>query len=141
MKNDLIELYSGYLSSSGKTTATSVSEFLGNVCSHDQFTRLLSNNELTSRDFCFYVKPIVRQVECSGGVLIFADTIQEKQFSKENALNNWRFDHTKYPIVKGISLLNAHYHGGAASVPVAGKLIEKITLYTVSSEPKSIWPG
>ena len=126
MKNDLIELYCGYLSSSGKTTATSVSELSGNVCSHD---------------FCLYVKPIVRQVECSGEVLIFADTIQEKQFSKENALNSWRFDHTKYPTVKGINLLNAHYRGGAASVPVAGKLIEKITLYTVSSEPKSIWPG
>ena len=125
MKNDLIELYCGYLSSSGKTTATSVSELLGNVCSHEQFTRLLS--------------PIVRQVECSGEVLIFADTIQEKQFSKENALNSWRFDHTKYSTVKGINLPNAHYRGGA--VPVAGKLIGKITLYTDSSEPKSIWSG
>lgn len=141
MKNDLTELYSGYLSSSGKTTATGVSEFLGNVCSHDQFTRLPSNNELTSRDFCFYVKPIVRQVEYSGGVLIFADTIQEKQFSKENALNTWHFDHTKNRTVKGITLLNAHYHGAAASIPVAGKLSEKNTLYTDSSEPKSIWPG
>ena len=138
MKNDLIELYFGYLSSSGRTTATGVSELLGNVCSHDHFTRLLSNNDFTSRDFCFYVKPIVRQVECSGGVLIFADTFQEKQFSKENALNTWHFDHTKNPIFKGINLPNAHDHGGAASIPVAGKLIEKNTLYTDSSEPKSI---
>ena len=141
MKNDLIKLYCGYLSSSGKTTATSVSELSGNVCSHEQFTRLLSSDELTSGDFGLYVKPIVRQVECSGEVLIFADTIQEKQFSKENALNSWRFDHTKYPTVKGINLLNARYRGGAVSVPVAGKLIDKITLYTDSSEPKSIWPG
>ena len=86
MKNDLIELYSDYLlSSSGKTTATGVSELLDNVYSHDQFTRLLSNNEFTSRDLWLYVKPVVRQVECSDGVLIFDDTIQEKQFTKENA--------------------------------------------------------
>ncbi|USE34312.1 transposase [Endozoicomonas sp. SCSIO W0465] len=131
MKNDLIELYSDYLlSSSGKTTATGVSELLDNVYSHDQFTRLLSNNEFTSRDLWLYVKPVVRQVECSDGVLIFDDTIQEKQFSKENALNTWHFDHTKNRTVKGINLLNAHYHAGDASIPVAYKLIEKTILYT-----------
>ena len=131
MKNDLIELYSDYLlSSSGKTTVTGVSELLDNVYSHDQFTRLLSNNEFTSRDLWLYVKPVVRQVECSDGVLIFDDTIQEKQFTKENALNTWHFDHTKNRTVKGINLLNAHYHAGDASIPVAYKLIEKTILYT-----------
>ena len=79
MKNDLIELYSDYLlSSSGKTTETIASELLDNAYSYDQFTRLLSNNEFASRDLWLYVKPIVRQVECSDGVLIFDDTIQEK---------------------------------------------------------------
>ena len=98
MKNDLIELYSDYLLSSfGKTTATGVSELLYNVYSHDQFTRLLSNNEFTS---------------------------------KENALNTWHFDHTKNRTVKGINLLNAHYHAGNASIPVAYKLIEKTIQYT-----------
>ena len=50
IKNDLIELYSDYLLSSfGKTTATGVAELLDNAYSHDQFTRLLSTNEFTSR--------------------------------------------------------------------------------------------
>ena len=131
MKNDLIELYSDYLLSSfGKTTATGVSELLDNVYSHDQFTRLLSNNEFTSKDLWLYAKAIVRQVECSDGVLIFDDTIQEKQYSKENALKTWHFDHTKNRTVKGINLLNAHYHAGNACIPVAYKLIEKTIQYT-----------
>ena len=76
MKNDLIELYSDYLLSSfGKNTATGVSELLDNTYSHDQFTRLLSNNEFTRKDLWLYAKTIVRQVECSDGVLIFDDTI------------------------------------------------------------------
>ncbi|USE37520.1 transposase [Endozoicomonas sp. SCSIO W0465] len=32
--------------------------------------------------------------------------------------------------MKGINLLNAHYHAGDASIPVAYKLIEKTILYT-----------
>ena len=131
MKNNHIELYSDYLlPSSGKSTATGVSELLDNVYSHDQFTRLLSNNEFTSRDLWLYVKPIVRQAVCSDGVLIFDDTIQEKQFSKENALSTWHFDHTKNRTANGINLLNAHYHAGDASIPVVNQLIEKTILYT-----------
>lgn len=131
MKNDLIELYSDYLLSSfGKTTATGVAELLDNAYSHDQFTRLLSTNEFTSRSLWLRVKSFVRQIEDKDGVLIFDDTIQEKPFSKENALNTWHFDHTKNRTVKGINLLNAHYHADDASLPVAYQLVEKTIQYT-----------
>ena len=131
MNNHLIELYSDYLLSSfGKTTATGLSELLDDAYSHDQFTRLLSTNQFTSRTLWQYVKPVVRQFEREDGVLIFDDTIQEKPYSKENALNTYHFDHTKNRTVKGINLLNAHYHAGESSVPVAYELIEKTIQYT-----------
>ena len=63
------------------------------------------------------------------GVLIFDDTIEES-FNKENTLNTWHFDHTKNRMVKGINLLNAHYHAGEASIPVAYQLVEKPIQYT-----------
>ena len=55
---------------------------------------------------------MVRQIEQPDGVLIFDDTIQEKPFSKENALISWHFDHTKNRTVKGINLLNCVCHAG-----------------------------
>ena len=131
MKNDLIDLYSDYLLSSfGKTTATGAAELLDGAYSHDQFTRLLSTNDFSSRTLWQFVKPTVRQIERSDGVLIFDDTIQEKPYSRENALNTWHFDHTKNRTVKGINLLNAFYHASEASIPVAYRLVEKPIQYT-----------
>lgn len=131
MNNDLIELYSDYLLASfGKATATGISGLLDEAYSHDQFTRLLSTNEFTSCTLWQYIKSVVRQVERDDGVLIFDDTIQEKPYSRENALNTYHFDHTKNRTVKGINLLNAHYHAGGASIPVAYELIEKTIQYT-----------
>lgn len=137
MKQDLIELYSDYLLSSyGQTTATGLSQLLDGAFSHDQVTRMLSRNEFTSQTLWRLVKPVVRQIEESAGVLIFDDTIQEKPYSKENALISWHFDHTKNRSVKGINLLNCLYHAGGASIPVAYQLIEKTIEYTDSKTGK-----
>ena len=76
------------------------------------------------------MKSVVREVERADGVLIFDDTIEEKSFSTQNTLNTWHFDHTKNRMVKGINLLNAHYHAGKASIPVAYQLVEKPIQYT-----------
>ena len=65
----------------------------------------------------------MRQIESDDGVLIFDDTVQEKQFSNENELITWHFDHTVGRLVKGINLLNCIYHSGQSSIPVALKLI------------------
>ena len=126
MRNDLIELYSDYLLSSyGKTTATGLSDLLDGAYSHDQFSRLLSSNDFSSQTLWKFVKPVVREIESPDGVLIFDDTIQEKPYSRENDLITWHFDHTKNRTVKGINLLNALYHAGEASTPVAYEVIEK----------------
>ncbi|USE39120.1 transposase [Endozoicomonas sp. SCSIO W0465] len=131
MKKELFELYSDYLLSSfGKTTATQLSSLVDGAYSHDQITRLLSRNHFDSKTLWQYVKPVVRQVEKNDGVLIVDDTIQEKQYSDENDLIAWHFDHVFGRSVKGINLLNLVYHVGDISLPVAYQLIEKPIQYT-----------
>ena len=91
--------------------------------SHDQITRLLSKQEFTSKHLWKEVKPTVRQVECEDVCLIFDDTIQEKQWTDENEIMCWHYDHCEGRTVKGINLLNALYHSGAVSIPVAFEVI------------------
>jgi hypothetical protein len=51
------------ISSFGKTTAIGISELLNGAYSHDQFTRLLSNNSFDSSHLWKLVKSKVREVE------------------------------------------------------------------------------
>jgi len=51
--------------------------------------------------------------------MIFDDTIQEKAWTDENEVVCWHYDHCKGRTVKGINLLNALYHNGEVSIPVA----------------------
>ena len=47
----VLDLYTDYLlSSSGKTTATGLSQLLDGDLSHDKISRLLSGNDFTSKD-------------------------------------------------------------------------------------------
>ena len=93
--------------------------------SHDQLTRYLSAREYTSKDLWGEVKVTVRQIEQEGGCLIFDDTIQEKAWTDENEIMCWHYDHCKGRSVKGINLLNALYHGGGVSIPVAFEVVRK----------------
>ena len=67
----------------------------------------------------------MRQVEREAGCLIFDDTIQEKEWTDENEIMCWHYDHSKGRAVKGINVLNALYHSGEVSVPVAFEVIRK----------------
>ena len=58
------------------------------------------------------VKPVVRQIEAEDGVLIFDDTIAEKEWTDESDLICWHYDHCKIRSVKGINLLTALYFSG-----------------------------
>jgi Transposase DDE domain len=125
MKNEL-ELYTDYLiSRSGFTTATGLSETLDGAVSHDQITRRLSERLYTSKDLWQEVKPTVREIEKEDGVLIFDDTINEKAWTDENEIMCWHYDHCKRRSVRGINLLNALYHAGEVSIPVAFEVIRK----------------
>lgn len=121
-----LELYTDYLISNyGYATATGLSAMVHGAVSHDKITRFLSEREYTSKDLWLEVKSAVRQIEREDGVLIFDDTICEKMWTDENEVVCWHYDHTKGRLVKGINLLNALYHNGGVSIPVAFEVVNK----------------
>ncbi len=126
MKSKELELYSDFLiANSGQATATGLAEVLGQAVSHDPITRFLSEREYTSKDLWRAVKAKVREIERDDGCLIFDDTIQEKAWTDKNDIICWHFDHSKGRSVKGLNLLNALYHTGGISLPVAFEIVKK----------------
>ena len=94
MKKADLDLYTDYLLSTfGAATATGLSAMVEGEVSHDRVTRFLSGHDFTSKDFWQHVKPVVRSIENSEGVLIFDDTIQQKAWTDENELMCWHYDH------------------------------------------------
>jgi hypothetical protein len=105
----LLDLYTDYLLSSfGATTATGLSHLVPEV-SHDQITRMLSQQPLSDRDLWKLIKPQVRAIESQEGVLIIDDSVEEKPYTDESELISWHYDHSKGRVVKGINLLLALY--------------------------------
>lgn len=127
MKTNHLELYTDYLmvNAAGHATATGLSAMMEGEITHDQITRLLSKQEFTSKDLWKEVKSTVRQVESEDACLIFDDTIQEKQWTDENEIICWHYDHCAGHNVKGVNLLNALYYTGDISIPVAFEVIRK----------------
>ena len=126
MKKAELELYTDYLISTfGSATATGLSAMVDGDVSHDHVTRFLSERQYTSKDLWLQVKSTVRQIERDDGVLIFDDSIQEKAWTDENEMMCWHFDHCSGRTVRGINLLNALYHSGEVSIPVAFEVIRK----------------
>jgi hypothetical protein len=130
MNKQHLELYTDYLLSTfGYATATGLSRMVEGHVTHDQITRFLSAEELTSKDLWILVKPTVREVEQDEAVLIFDDTIQEKPYTDENEMMCWHYDHTKGRAVQGFNLLNCLYHVNGIDIPVAFELIKKPVQY------------
>lgn len=130
MKTKHFDLYTDYLiSTAGYATATGLSAMLDGDLSHDQITRFLSERQYASKDLWREIKPVVRQIEKEEGYLIFDDTIQEKAWTDENEVVCWHYDHCQGRTVKGINLLNALYHNGEVSLPVAFEVIRKPLLF------------
>ena len=131
MKNTLLDLYTDYLLCAfNQATATGLSSMVDGEVSHDQISRFLSNHEFTSLDLWLYVKSTVKEIAADDGVLIFDDTIQEKNWTDENDLVCWHFDHCKNRSVKGINILNAVYHASGSSIPVGYDLVTKPILFS-----------
>lgn len=126
--NPLQDLYSDYLLASfEQTTATGLSTLLEGEISHDQITRMLFAEHLSSRHLWMSVKPLAHTSD--DAALIFDDSILEKPFTDENALNCWHWDHSQNRTVKGINLLSAFYHSSPSKdteplrIPVGYELI------------------
>ena len=131
MNKDLLDLYTDYLiCSSEQTTATQLSRMLDGHVSHDQVTRFLSSQSFTDKDLWKLVKPTLRSIESEEhGVLIFDDTIIEKQWTDENEIICYHFDHSKGRSVKGINLLNLIYHHNGISLPLSFHIVKKPISY------------
>lgn len=126
MSKATLDLYSDYLLSSfGAATATGLSNVLSGVVSHDQITRWLAGSEKTSADLWQSVKPLVREMQSSQGVVVVDDSIVEKPHSDESELICWHYDHSQGRNVKGINFLTALYCSQEVNLPVAYALVRK----------------
>jgi hypothetical protein len=127
MDKQLLDIYTDYLISSfSRATATGLSELTDGDVSHDKVTRFLSASDYTSENLWLLVKPEIRRLESDeDGVIIFDDTICEKNYTDENEIICWHFDHSKGRSIKGINLLNCIYNINDISIPVAFEIIAK----------------
>lgn len=130
MKKAILDLYSDYLLSSfGQVTATGLSRLLAGEVSHDQVTRTLADEKLTSKAWWRVVKPFVRQIERVDGVLIIDDSIIEKPYTDENEIICWHYDHAKGRTVKGLNLITTLYCSQDVALPVAFAIVAKTETY------------
>ena len=130
MNYQILDLYSDYLLSSfGQTTATGLARLVDGEISHDQITRMLGSEKLTSKAWWQLVKPQVRQIEREDGVMIMDDSIAEKPYTDENDIICWHYDHAKGMTVKGINFMTALYEAQGIVLPVAFELVAKTETY------------
>ena len=130
MQEKLLDLYTDYLISSfGQVTATGLARLLDGEVSHDQITRFLASEPKRSADLWRIAKPLVRSIESDSGVIVIDDSIEEKEYTDENELVCWHWDHSKGRNVKGINFLSALYVTDQGAVPVAFDLVAKIEAY------------
>ncbi len=80
-----LELYSDCLicNAASYATATGLSAMIDGDVSHDQITRFLSAEKQSSKELWLKVKSVVREIEAEDGVLIFDDTIAEKEWTDQ----------------------------------------------------------
>jgi hypothetical protein len=130
MNYQILDLYSDYLLSSfGQTTATGLSKLVDGAISHDQVTRMLASEKLTSKTWWQLVKAQVRQMEREDGVMIIDDSIVEKPYTDENEIICWHYDHAKGQTVKGINFVTTLYEAQGIALPVAFELVAKRDVY------------
>lgn len=138
---EIIDIYSDYLISSfGQTTGTGMAALLEGSLSHDQIQRALSKERFGSAELWRVVKPYIRQIESSEGLLIVDDSIAEKPYSDENEIICWHWDHSKQRLVKGINFVSLVYHqpvGQALTLPLGYQLIAKTEEYVDAKDGKT----
>ena len=135
---ELLDLYSDYLISwFGQTTGTGMAQLLDGKVSHDRIQRLLSKQDFTAADLWQVVKPHVRAIEQSDGVLIIDDSIAEKPYTDENDIVCWHYDHAQDRQVKGINFLSALYHAQGVSLPIGFRVVAKTEPYTDKKDGKA----
>lgn len=143
--DNILDIYTDYLiSSTSQISATGLSRLLDGEISHDQITRFLNTREFSSKTLWQAVKPFVRTHESTDAFLIFDDCVAEKQYTDENELISWHWDHAKGRAVKGINILTAFYVTQKSSIdpvicsPVLFELVLKTLLFCVVKTRKEV---
>ncbi|MDR0628162.1 MAG: transposase [Treponema sp.] len=141
MGGDILDLYSDYLLiSTGKTTATGLSEPVDGAVSHDQISRFLAGEELNGKLLWLKTKKLIRHYENGEGCLIFDDTIVEKAYMDENEIICRYYNHSKGRNVKGINILTAFYTAeneyGKLQTPIDYQIVSKTKIETDSKTGK-----
>jgi hypothetical protein len=128
--NNLTDLYTEYLIvSPTQTTATGFSRMVDHAISHDEVTRLLGSGNISSKQLWEYVKPMCHEIQSKEGVLIIDDSVEEKQYTDQNELINWHFDHCQGRCIKGVNFVSAIYHNKGMSLPVCVEFVKKTKPY------------
>jgi hypothetical protein len=97
--------------------------------SHDQVSRMLASPKMTSKDWWLMVKPEVRKIERTDGLMIIDDSIVEKAYTDENEIICWHWDHSKDRNVKGINFITTMYYVQEVAFPVAFEIVSKTEKY------------
>ena len=130
MNKEILDLYTDYLISSfGQTTATGLSKLMKGEISHDQVSRMLSSPKMRSKDWWRMVKPQVRKIQQSDGLIIIDDSILEKAYTDENEIICWHYDHSKGRPLKGINFITTLYYAQGVALPVAFEIVSKTEHY------------
>jgi DDE superfamily endonuclease len=121
-----LDLYTDYLLSSfGQTTATGLSRLTDGAVGHDAVTDLLNRLQGDNRTLWQHVKPLIRQIQQSDGVLVVDDSIAHKPHSDENGLITTHYDHTSGQYVRGINFVSLLYQTGKGQCPLSFELVIK----------------
>lgn len=71
------------------------------------------------------VKKTLREDELDDGIICIDDTVEEKQYTDENEVICYHFDHTKGRSIKGVNMLSFLYLGKGLTIPIAFEIIKK----------------
>ncbi len=122
----MIDVYSDYLITAfGQVSATNLARSLNHTISHDQITRFLAEQELSSRDYWKLIKPELRRIQQPNGIVIIDDFIIPKPHSNENGTVAYHFDHTSNQSIRGINVVDATYVTDLGEVPLDFEVIQK----------------
>ena len=125
-EKQILEIYSDYIISSfWQITATGLSAMLDWEVKHDKITEFLSKRDFSSKDLWFLVKPEVRKIENENWVIAFDDSIEEKQYTDENDIISWHWDHTFWRNVKWINILQMMYVWEEINIPIWYEIVKK----------------
>jgi hypothetical protein len=130
-------IYSVYLKSQNHyaTSAGLANMFQGKI-SHDQMTRHLRSKDYSSLSLWRYIIPDLRKNQSADGVLILDDTISEKPYTNQNAINYWHFSHAQHRHVKGINLLSCLVRYGDVALPIGYEVVKKDVVLMLKQKEK-----